>query len=214
MKRIFAIILMTLSLGSCLSNFPVLDTKREARLNTRIRYKGDMTVVPVNTDGVYMAKDNESTMRDGRLYMDCIMFFGDGTVALFSVNSNSPDRMFAEIKDNLYRYINEHRIIIGRCGVYYAEGKMIYANTVDVKESVWKMRMHKYMITGRERLLETDKSDAETMENGKEYFFFPISEQSEPLDMWHVNHQLKEQKWLWEDEADWKKWKQEQKTSR
>ena len=44
-----------------------------------------------------------------------------------------------------------------------------------------------------------------------EYVFIPINEQTEELDMQRINRSLKKQKWLWDNEEDWKNWKTEQK---
>ena len=72
------------------------------------------------------------------------------------------------------------------------------------------MNKHKYKIEGYERLMAFDIIE-DIQRNLGEYVFIPINEQTEELDMQRINRSLKKQKWLWDNEEDWKNWKTEQK---
>ena len=119
---------------------------------------------------------------------------------------------------HLVAELRERKIRITRCGIYKIVGNDIYTNSFDRYQYIWTVENPIYRIEGYEHLLLIHCSLGwPRISNDiifRKYVFFPINEQTEPLNMRYVNRYVKKQKWLWEDEADWKKWKQEQKETR
>lgn len=228
MKKILFIIILTSCLGSCWPGFILFNTKKEAKATASVKYTGKGTDIEehININGFYiiddgrplLVEDNIEDIPGGCSGRNCVMFLADGTVAEFTLFNDSCYKTEDDIRNNLYRYINERKIRITRCGIYKIVGNDIYTNSFDRYQYIWTVENPIYRIEGYEHLLLIHCSLGwPRISNDiifRKYVFFPINEQTEPLNMRYVNRYVKKQKWLWEDEADWKKWKQEQKETR
>ena len=228
MYKILLIAILSLCLNSCWPGFILFNTKKEAKATASVKYSGKGTDIEehININGFYiiddgrplLVKDTVAGFPGSYSGRNCVMFLDDGTIAEFTLYKDSCCKTEDDIRDNLYRYINERKIPITRCGIYKIVGNDIYTNSFDRYQYIWTVENPISRIEGYEHLLLIHCSLGwPRISNDiifRKYVFFPINEQTEPLNMRYVNRYVKKQKWLWEDEADWKKWKQEQKETR
>jgi len=214
MKKIFFISILTLCLASCGLDIRLLAPKGQAKKYASIKYTGKETDIDKRLDinGFYIKNDNRPVIPNDTSDRNCIMFFSDGTIIEFVINRENCRYLTSDsIKNNLYKYINEHRLYISRCGIYKLKEDIIYENSFYIPQYYWYMSTRKFKIASRNRISDIYQMwDRNISEDNKlcadKYMLIPIPEQSQPLKILHINHYLKKQKWLWENKKDWKKY--------
>lgn len=213
MKRLIVFVISILALSSCWSGFILFNTKKEAKQITAVKYSGkDINIGQfINTRGFYTKKDDRPLIPENNSYSrHCIMFLRDGTLLDFYLSHGEDYKTESDITNNLYKYINKESTFVSKHGIYKVVNDTIYANTFFLNQWFWCVNKHRYKIEGYERLMAFDIIRG-IQRNLGEYVFYPINEQTEELDMQRINRSLKKQKWLWDNEEDWKNWKTEQK---
>jgi len=200
MKTLLTIIIFLLSVTSCASQKREVTIKLEGK-NTSIR---DV----INIDGYYQSIDNTSSGHTGKI------FFEDGTCCSFRFKEGVTEDMKKEnLFQAIYSWEQKGQIRWGSWGVYKIDRDTIVVQSV-VKagwfSQPWSFSEFKYEIIDRQTLkwiyyksLPADKYDTDNpydRTRSKNIISEFISADSLPSsDCW-----LKEEKWIWRNEQDWK----------
>lgn len=213
MKNHLFVIVIVLTLSSCWPGFILFNTKKEAKEKSTVKYTGKGTNIEhrINIYGFYTPDDGRALIPDNdSIFRHCIMFLNDGTVIEFYLSQNEKYKTEDDIKNNLYTYVFNRDIKISMKGIYKVDKGKINANMFFLNQYYWCVLNRECKIIDKEHLKVYDIIYNNQIITDK-YVFYPVNENQDHLEMQHVIRKLKKQKWLWENESDWKKWKRKQK---
>ena len=215
MKTLLMTIIFSLSATSCLPQKGVITIKLEGK-NTGIRDVLDIDGYYQSIDSAFPKRNGYTSKRMNDKSLNCtgMMFFEDGSCCSFRFKEGATENTKREnLSQAIYSWEQKGQARWGSWGVYKIDKDTIVVQTVTKAgwfSQPWSFSEYKYEIIDSHTLkyiyykwLPADKHDTDNpYDRSRSYPIFSefIPADSLPSsDCW-----LKEEKWIWRNESDWK----------